>query len=287
MAGEWSLVAFTVLGQLAVGIYFFIGGPLYFGEGLSGAAAAGARPASVLAVLGSLAVATVLSLFHLHHPIRAHKIFSNLGTSWLSREILTELLFMGIIGVLGFCDWRRIGGEGTLKVLFVFGGLAGGVFILTMSRLYMLPSVQSWNRVYTPLSFCLTALVLGSLASVVFFGLSAAMPPFIGLLPVVSLVSVVACLASASLLAPGYGVFGAKPEPSLRQPGGTASWLHAARISGLLSAAVLLGAAVAAKDGPILGIAPRSAVFFAVFFLAAAGEVSGRFLFYSLSGRRS
>ena len=286
MAGEWALVAFTIAGQLAVGIYVFIGGPLFLGAAVPGAATGGARLAVILAVLGCLAVATGLSLFHLHHPFRAYKVFSNLGTSWLSREIFFEFLFLGITGLLGFREWRGTGGAGLAKTLFVSGGLAGGLFILAMSRLYMLPAVAPWNHAYTPLSFCLSSLVLGSLASALFFGLSAERPGFYPILPALSLVSVGACLANAALLAPGRGTFGAKSRPSLRPPAAATSRLHAARISGLSGAAVLLAASVAAGEGPALGIASRPVILLAAFVLAASGEISGRFLFYGLSGRR-
>lgn len=287
MAGEWSLVAFTISGQLAVGIYAFIGGPLFLGAATPGIAAGGARLAVVLAVLGCLVVATGLSLFHLHHPFRAYKVFSNLGTSWLSREVFFELLFLGIAGLLGLREWRGAGGAAFAKALFILGGLAGGLFILAMSRLYMLPAVAPWNHAYTPVSFCLTAFVLGSVASAVFFGLSAERPDAYRVLPAVSLVSVMACLVNAALLDPGRGLFGAKAGPSLRPPGVGMSRLHAARISGLSGAAVLLAAGMAAGEGRLLGIAARPIVFIAAFSLVAAGEISGRFLFYRLSGRRA
>lgn len=287
MAGEWSLVAFTIVGQLAVGIYVFVGGPLFLGAASPGGPAGGARLALVLAVLGCLAVATGLSLFHLHNPFRAYNVFSNLGTSWLSREIFFELLFLGITGLLGFREWRGAAGGDFAKALFVSGGLAGGLFILAMSRLYMLPAVAAWNHAHTPLSFCLTSLMLGSLASSVVFGLSTERPVFYRVLPAIALVSVAACLVNAVFLAPGRGIFGAKAGPSLRAPGVGTSRLHVARVSGLSGAAVLLAAGVAAGAGRVAGIAGRPAVLIVAFVLAAAGEISGRFLFYGLSGRRA
>jgi len=287
MAGEWSLVAFTIVGQFAVGMYLFIGGPLFLGPAWPGAAAAGARLALLLAVLACLAVATGLSLFHLHHPLRAYKIFRNLGTSWLSREIFFELLFLGTTGLLIFHELKNDGGAGLAKALFVSGGLAGGLFIMAMSRLYMLPAVAAWDHPHTPLSFGLTSLMLGSLASAAYFGLSANRPDFYPVLPTLALVAVGACLVNAALLAPGQGIFGAKSRPSLRPPGAATSRLHVARIAALSGAAVLLVAGVAAGEGRILGIAGRPVVLLASLLLAAAGEVSGRFLFYRLSGRRS
>jgi DMSO reductase anchor subunit len=287
VAGEWSLVAFTVIGQLAVGIYLFIGGPLFLFGGMSaGSGGAGARLTLVLAVLGFMAAATVLSLFHLYHPVRAYKIFSNIGTSWLSREILFELVFVGIAVLLGFFEWQRTGSPAFITALFVLGGLAGLLFILSMSRLYMLPAVPAWNSPSTPISFLLTSVVLGAAASTVFFGMFTDPPPFYRPLLAVTLVSVVAGLAGAVLLAPGHGLFGVKPGPSLRPPGGGSSALHAARLSALLAGAALLAVVVASKDGPVLGVAEPPAVLLAAFFLAASGEISGRFLFYGLPGRR-
>lgn len=287
MAAEWSLVAFTVTGQMAVGIYFFVGGPLILDGEISGGGGGSVRLTVVLVVLGFLAMATVLAFFHLHHPVRAYKIFSSLGTSWLSREIFFELLFMGLVGLLGFCDWRRVGGAGFINALFVLGGLAGVLFILTMSRLYMLPAVPAWNHLYTPLSFGLTSMALGAMASTAFFGLSAEPPPYYRPLLGVAFLSVVACLINAVLLAPLHGFFGARPEPSLRPPAGRTFSLHAARLSLLVTGALLLAAVLGARRWLVLKITARPVVLLAAFFLVTAAEVSGRFLFYGLSGRRS
>lgn len=288
MAGAWSLVAFTTIGQLAVGIYLFVGGALFLSEDIrAGVLGMDARLALVLAVLGFMAAATGLSFFHLRHPVRAYKIFSNLGTSWLSREILFELVFVGIAGLLGFCEWRRIGSAGFIRLLFALGGLAGFLFILAMSKLYMLPAVPAWNRLYTPLSFGLTSVILGAIAAAIFFSLSGESPSYYRSLLSVSLLSVVASFLSSALLAPGHGLSGAKPGPSLRPPGVGPSELYAARLSALLTGAVLLATVIAAKDGLVLGVATRPAFLSAVFFLVAAAEVSGRFLFYGLVGGRT
>jgi len=287
VAGEWSLVAFTVVGQLAVGIYLFIGGPLFlFGATPLETGGTGGRLVLLLAVTGFTAAATVLAFFHVHHPGRAHKIFSNVGTSWLSREILFELVFAGLTALLGFFEWRRIGSPGVIRTLFVLGGLAGVLFILSMSRLYMLPAVPAWNSPSTPISFLLTSLVLGAAASTVYFCKLAQPPPYYRPLLVITLVLVATGFAGAALLAPGHGLFGGKTGASLRPPGGGSSSLHAFRLSALMAGAVLLAIVVASKPGSILGVAAPQAILLAAFFLAAAGEIGGRFLFYGLLGRR-
>lgn len=287
MGGEWPLVAFTITGQLAVGVYLFVGIPVYFGLGGAGALLSdGKRPGFLPAVLVLLAAATALSLFHLHHPVKAYRTLVNLGRSWLSREILSLLLFAAAAGALAFCEWRGVGGPGLGRALFIVGGLAGLLFLLSMSKLYMLPSVPIWNRLYTPLSFFLTSAVLGACAAVPLLRLPRedlwAVRPFLTF----ALCGLAASFLNAALLVPVYGVFGAKPLPSLRPPGVGSSLLHAVRLSSLVAGGIILAAVLTAgeESGPAAEHTP--AMLAAVFVLAAAGEVSGRFLFYGLPGRR-
>jgi anaerobic dimethyl sulfoxide reductase subunit C (anchor subunit) len=288
MGGEWPLVAFTITGQLAVGAYLFLGVPIYFGlSDAAGWLGGGGRPGFLLAVLGLLAVATVLSFFHLHHPVKAYRTLVNLGRSWLSREILSLLFFATTVGVLAVYERRRIGGPGLGKALFIVGGLAGLLFLLSMSKLYMLPSVPTWNRLYTPLSFFLTSAVLGACAAVFLLSLPREDPsaarPFLTL----ALCGLAASFLNAALLAPVHGVCGVKPLPSLRPPGFGPSLLHAVRLSSLVAGGVILAAVLATGGGRGPAAEHTPAILAGVFVLAAASEVSGRFLFYGLSGRRS
>ena len=287
MGGEWSLVAFTIIGQTAVGIYVFLGAPFFFSSEFGRAGAGGEiRLAFALAVFGLLAAATALAFFHLHHPVRAYRVLRNLENSWLSREIFFEIAFMGITGLLGFCEWRRFGGAVLLRTLYVFGGFSGVLFLLAMSKLYMLPAVRAWDHPYTPLSFSLTTVVLGGLAAAVFFGrpgpLQTSPRPFLML----SLFGIAGSFINALLLAPGHGPFGAKREASLRPPGGWLSRLHAARLMLLLTGAVLLVSLLVAGSRPAQKSAPATVLLMAAVLLASAGEISGRFHFYSLLGRR-
>ena len=286
MGGEWSLVAFTITGQLAAGIYLFVGIPIYFGLGDAGAWLEGGwRPGFLLTVLVLLTAATALSVFHLHHPAKAYRTLVNLGRSWLSREILSLLFFAAAVGVLTVCEMLGIGGSGLGKVLFVVGALAGLTFLLTMSKLYMLPSVPSWNQVHTPLSFFLTSAVLGACA--VAFLLSLGGPPMPRPFLALAICGLVASFLNAILLAPVYGVFGVKPRPSLRPPGAGSAFLHAARLFLFAAGGVILAVVLAVSEVSGLVAERAPALLVAVFALVTAGEVSGRFLFYGQSGRRS
>ncbi len=163
MLREWPLVAFTVAGQAAVGIFLFAGLPLFLSEGAGGSAAARETRLAVLAVvLGLLAVAALLSLFHIHHLFRARRVLTNIGSSWLSREIFSELGFMALVSLGLFLAWSGRAGPGIMRGTMITAALLGVLFIMSMSKLYMLPTVPPWNRAYTPLSFFLTSLSLGS-----------------------------------------------------------------------------------------------------------------------------
>ncbi len=292
MGGEWSLVAFTITGQLAAGLYLAVGVPVYFGLG-DAAARLGrsGRLGFLTVVLVLLAVATALSIFHLHHPAKAYRTLANLGRSWLSREILSLLVFGAAAGALTVCEWAGIGGPTGPRALFILGGLGAVLLLVTMSRLYMLPAMPDWDRVHTPLSFLLTAAVLGAVAAAFAMSLPSGSPPQWRAVPqpllAASVCGIVASLLNAALLAPVYGILGSKPGPSLRPPGPASSFLHVARLIALAVGAAIIVTVVVAGDGrgPSAGRVP--AMLAAAFVLAAAGEVSGRFLFYGLSGRRN
>jgi anaerobic dimethyl sulfoxide reductase subunit C (anchor subunit) len=282
MLKEWPLVAFTVTAQLAVGVYLLTGSVLFLaGRTSGGLSAHGERLAVPLAVLGLMGVAAFLSLFHLHRPARAWSVLSNVGTSWLSREILSGLTFTVFAALLGYLESLGTGSAGLIKTLYVLGGLAGAVFILTMARLYMLPAVPAWNGPFTPLSFFLTSVVLGATASSLFFSRFATAPPSLyRLMLVTAVTSAGTVLACAVLLTPGHGILEARAAPSLRPPGRTSGSLFAARLAMLLAGLVLLATAAFKAREEIR----RPLLLVAAFSLVLAGEIAGRFLFYALAG---
>ncbi len=278
MLREWPLVAFTVAGQAAVGIFLFAGLPLFLSAGAGGNAAAREARLVVLAVvLGLLAAAALLSLFHLHHPFRARRVLTNIGSSWLSREIFFELGFMALVSLGLFLVWSGWAGTGIMRGIMIAAALLGVLFILSMSKLYMLPTVPPWNQAYTPFSFFLTSLSLGALAAALIRGSGA----FI----LLSLIFAAAEAALAFLAAPGHGVFGYRAGPSLRPPVEAPRFLHRTRLALALAAVVLLGAALRAGSGRSEGGQIPAVLLVSAFALVLSGQFVGRFLFYGLLTR--
>jgi anaerobic dimethyl sulfoxide reductase subunit C (anchor subunit) len=286
MLKEWPLVAFTIAGQMAVGIFLLAGLPLFISAGAGGNAAARETQLIVLAVvLGLLAAAAFLSLFHLHHPFRARRVLTNLRTSWLSREIFFELGFMALVALGALLAWRRPAEGILLKGILTAAGLAGILFILSMSKLYMLQTVPAWNQAYTPLSFFLTSLSLGALAAALGRVSWAETPSRSGAFVLLSFVLVAAEAALSFLIAPGHGVYGHRPGPSLRPPGEARRTIHLARLALLLAGLALIGAAMIAGEGRAASELGGNGLLAVALALVLAGQIAGRFLFYGLFGR--
>jgi len=144
MTDSWSLVLFTLLGQSAAGFMILLA------LGRSPVPAAARRSWIALAVL---AVAVLCSLAHLASPLLSPLSLTNVMSSWLSREILTAGLFG--VSILAFVLTRR-------GWLLWLSAVLGAVFVLAMSRVYLIPTEALWNTPLTVWAFLVTAILLGT-----------------------------------------------------------------------------------------------------------------------------
>ena len=151
-----SVIIFTTFSGLGFGLLMFLGlgypnvtGMMAFGFYLI---------AYVFAVGGLLA-----STFHLGHPERALKAFSQWRSSWLSREAwfaVAALVVMGLVA-LGqvFFDTR-------FTLLGVLGAaLSFGTVLCTAMIYTQLKTVPRWNTPITPVLFVALSLTGGALLS--------------------------------------------------------------------------------------------------------------------------
>lgn len=143
MHGYWSLVIFTLLGQASAGMLI-----LSFFSRTVDTSRAKAWVACVLLGAGALA-----SLEHLSDPTVSFYTITNLGTSWLSREIL----FVGLFGA-GLLLWL-ITLNAWIRRLAAILGLA---LVYVMSRVYTIPTVPFWNSLFTYWIFLASSLLLGA-----------------------------------------------------------------------------------------------------------------------------
>lgn len=155
---EWTLVLFTLLVQAAIGI-------VMVGECLlrqtEGEARIMIRRQSCIAFI-LFAVAGLVSLGHTGSPMNSVYTLSNIGSSWLSREItmlsLTGMAFLGL-AFLRFKKQERAL-EKTAALLVAVLGL---ILIATMSRVYRLSVAPAWDSFSGLAAFFGSTLLIGGL----------------------------------------------------------------------------------------------------------------------------
>ena len=164
-AREWALILYTILTQLSVGAFIIIGVVHFFAERKAGIVEADRMSDRALLAIGPLLVlAMIASLFHLGTPANAYRAISNVGSSWLSREILFTVLFLVTGGVFALMQWRKVSTPQVRNAIAVLAAVIGVVLVYSMSRVYMIRTVPVWDNLATPISFFTTTFLLGALA---------------------------------------------------------------------------------------------------------------------------
>jgi len=162
---DWALITFTILVQMSVGSMWVLGIAHYYATrkyGLEEADRLSDR--ALLVLVPVIALGFLASLFHLGDPFNAYRAVTNLGSSWLSREIFFGVVFAVLAVVFAFMQWRKIGSFGARNVIAWLAALVGLVLVYSMANVYMLPSQPAWNSWATPVSFFATTFLLGALA---------------------------------------------------------------------------------------------------------------------------
>lgn len=149
-----SVILFTVLSGLGFGLLAFLGlglpipAPgwaafLHWGLGYG------------LAV-GGLSAST----FHLGHPERALKAFSQWQSSWLSREAWASVVTLVLLAPAALSDWLGLGWP---RLTGPLGAAMCIVTVFTTSMIYtQLKTVPRWNHWSTPVLFLSFALAGGA-----------------------------------------------------------------------------------------------------------------------------
>jgi anaerobic dimethyl sulfoxide reductase subunit C (anchor subunit) len=162
---EWALILFTILAQMSVGAFIGYGIAYFFVKRKAGEEQADRfSDRALLAIWPVMALGLLGSLLHLGDPLNAYRAVTNVGASWLSREILFGLLFAIFGFAFAILQWRKIGSTAVRSVVAVIAAVFGLALVYSMSRVYMLPTIPSWNTIATPLTFFTTTLMLGALA---------------------------------------------------------------------------------------------------------------------------
>ena len=150
-----SVLIFTVLSGLGFGTLAFLA---VFAH-LSGS------PALLMWGLGyGLAITGLLaSTFHLGHPERAWRAFSQWRSSWLSREGIAAVATLIVLAPVALSDWLGLGWS---RLPGLMGAGLALVTIATTSMIYaQLKTVPRWNHWTTPALFFGFAMAGGALVT--------------------------------------------------------------------------------------------------------------------------
>jgi len=287
---EWALLVFTILGQISTGTLFVLLIVRTYAVRKAGIEQANRlTDLPLLFVVPIMLVALVASLLHLGSPLNIVRAVPNLGSSWLSREVIVAVIFVILAGAYTFMQWRKISTESTRTALGWVAALVGLFQTFAMSLVYMIRTQPAWNTIATPITFMTTALLLGSmLVGVVLVALSAGKDEVqAGLLSVVlrgiavaSVVLVGVQFVTLPLYAMYLSTQGEAALQSLSMMSGPLSGILLLRLvfvflgAGVLAVYMYQTASTAGKEKVL------ASVVYSAFILALAGEVLGRYIFY-------
>jgi DMSO reductase anchor subunit len=161
-SNEWPLVFFTLLSQLSMGIIF--SGLVVFLFIRNQDLTTGGELKRLLSftAMAGMGVALILSFLHLGKPLHSVFALGNMGSSFLSREILLVSLFLFSLFITWTSARFGIPSQASFKILYLASFIAGIILIWTMARLYMIATVPAWNTPLTVVKFFNSGLLLGA-----------------------------------------------------------------------------------------------------------------------------
>lgn len=286
MLAEIPLILFTLLSQLAVGMFgiLTVSGHIIRKTDDRLAASMARKGAWVTEILMIAGLAT--SFFHLGKPSHAVYAITNWGTAWLAREIICATLFTVLGAVLLFCLKK---GLKSLSTTIAWINMAVGLaLIYAEAGVYASSIIPAWTSLSTFLSFYLSALLMGSAGAITVMMISARE---IGSLPPVDLIKKLSWVAAAAgmLILIAFPVY-----VSALQNAGDVGRVSAGLLLsgyGVINAVRYTCAALAAVLIVMLAYKqlpnsknPQSVttLLLGSLLLAVAGETIGRFIFYAI-----
>ncbi len=152
--GEYLLVAFTICLQASIGIMLFM---TLMQQILKGATFRKAAYACALLAVAGL----FFSLIKLGQPFSSYNAILNVGSSWLSREILFAGGFAVIAVAYAAALKFEFMNENMKNALLWVGSLLGLVAVFVMARVYTFSIVPAWNSPNVYVDFLAAAVTMG------------------------------------------------------------------------------------------------------------------------------
>lgn len=156
---EWALLIFTICMQAAVGGTLMLA---LFYKKISTLGEERTFKVMKLSLIVFAALSIVglgASFAHLGSPLNALNTIRNIGSSWMSREILFTGFFIAAIIITLVLALAK---KKVSPIALVIAALIGLIDIFCMGAIYSASLVSGWNSVHTFTSFYGTSLVLGA-----------------------------------------------------------------------------------------------------------------------------
>lgn len=141
---ELPLALFTTFASVGAGAFIiaaFMQGKKQTDAGEVSSSRLGIWLPFVVALIGFCA-----SSFHLADPLHAPFVVLGLGSSPLTNEVISGVVFMVAALVLAIMNARRAS-DGTLRIAGIVVAILAGVFVLCMAWAYSVPTIISWDSV--------------------------------------------------------------------------------------------------------------------------------------------
>lgn len=157
---DLPLVIYTLLQQISIGCFILLGIFILFSKDRMLSTTISKRFFFIIALM---LIGLIASTFHLGTPLRGINAFNRLGKAWLSNEVFITGLFIGSAGIFWLIAMFSYYSSGLRRLFLILTMFLGLALLGSMSMLYMIETVPSWDSWYTPASFILSCLIGGSL----------------------------------------------------------------------------------------------------------------------------
>lgn len=217
---------------------------------------------SLVILAATSIVGLFFSFFHLGYPLNAINAITNLGTSWMSREILFTVLFIALLFSTLVVSRKK---QCLSQTLLICSGIVGLPLIFAMGSLYSNTIFEPWNSVNTIIGFYCSTIILGAvIVNTIFLPIFRTKAASLDAVKMPTLLIILAAfvIQFAFVAAFGSNILTLNTSVSLIR------WLCS------LSAAVLLGYLYYQKNNK------KAELIYVPFAFMLIGELVGKYLFY-------
>lgn len=124
-------------------------------------------------------VGFIASATHLGTPANALHVFSGVGRSPLSNEVLAAVVFLFLVGAYWMMAFKVRFPDVIAKPWLVLACVAGIALIIGTSLAYDVATVPTWSTPYTPANLVLSALLAGPVLGLLFLRMAHVRPQWL------------------------------------------------------------------------------------------------------------